>query len=155
MAPDAGSSAGPVLAPRRPFWSGRSVDHATSTPRVPERHRDHAEAGSGPLRVSELAEWQGVDKSTMTMQVRRLEERGLVERRPDPRDRRGVLVRATPRGRRVRSRMDAAGAAVFTDMLRDWPAADRAALTDLLERFARELGERALGDAPATDDPAP
>lgn len=108
---------------------------------------------SGPLRISELAEWQGVDKSTMTPQVRRLEERGLVERRPDPQDRRGVLVRATPRGRRVRSRMDAAGAAVFDDILRDWSAADRAALADLLERFAWELGEQPIGRAPRSDGP--
>jgi DNA-binding MarR family transcriptional regulator len=106
---------------------------------------------SGPLRISELAEWQGVDKSTMTPQVRRLEERGLVERHPDPQDRRGVLVRATARGRRVRSRMDAAGTAVIDDILRDWSPADRAVLTDLLERFARELGERPIGRTPPSD----
>ena len=100
---------------------------------------------SGPLRISELAEWQGVDKSTMTPQVRRLEERGLLERRPDPHDRRGVLVRATPRGRRVRSRMDEAGAVVFDEILGGWSAADRAALADLLDRLVRELDERPLG----------
>jgi DNA-binding MarR family transcriptional regulator len=109
---------------------------------------------SGPLRVSELADRQGVDKSTMTPQVRKLEERGLLARRPDPHDRRGVLVSATPRGRRVRSRMDAAGAAVFDQILRDWPAADRAALADLLGRLVRELDERPLG-RPRSDGPAP
>jgi DNA-binding MarR family transcriptional regulator len=111
---------------------------------------------SGPLRISELARWQGVDKSTMTPQVRKLEERGLLTRRPDPHDRRGVLVSATPRGRRVRSRMDAAGAAVFDEVLRDWSVADRAALTDLLDRLVAELDERPLGrtraDAPAPDE---
>jgi MarR family transcriptional regulator, lower aerobic nicotinate degradation pathway regulator len=109
---------------------------------------------SGPLRISELAEWQGVDKSTMTPQVRRLEERGLVERQLDPQDRRGVLVRATPRGRRVRSRMDAEGAAVFDNILRDWSLADRTVLADLLERFARELGEQPIGRTPPSGGPA-
>jgi DNA-binding MarR family transcriptional regulator len=109
---------------------------------------------SGPLRVSELAERQGVDKSTMTPQVRKLEDRGLVERQPDPQDRRGVLVRATPRGRRLRSRMDAAGAAVLDSLLRDWPAAERAVLTDLLERFARELDERPVGGSTPPDGSA-
>lgn len=109
---------------------------------------------SGPLRISELAERHGVDKSTITTQVRRLEERGLVERRPDPKDGRGVLVRATARGRRARSRMDAAGTAVFTELLQDWSDADRAALVELIERFALQLDERPVGHAPPGGDSA-
>jgi DNA-binding MarR family transcriptional regulator len=40
-----------------------------------------------------------VTSGTMTNRVARLTSRGLVERLPDPRDRRGVLVRLTARGR--------------------------------------------------------
>ncbi|MDP9820265.1 MarR family winged helix-turn-helix transcriptional regulator [Nocardioides massiliensis] len=40
-----------------------------------------------------------VTSGTMTNRVDRLAERGLVERSPDPRDRRGVLVRLTPAGK--------------------------------------------------------
>src|SRR5919112_4401590 len=40
-----------------------------------------------------------VTSGTMTNRVDRLAGRGLVERLPDPRDRRGVLVRLTGRGR--------------------------------------------------------
>jgi DNA-binding MarR family transcriptional regulator len=40
-----------------------------------------------------------VTSGTMTNRVDRLTGRGLVERLPDPRDRRGVLVRLTGRGR--------------------------------------------------------
>ncbi len=40
-----------------------------------------------------------VTSGTMTNRVDRLEGRGLVERLPDPRDRRGVLVQLTARGR--------------------------------------------------------
>src|SRR5687768_13222235 len=40
-----------------------------------------------------------VTSGTMTNRVDRLVARGLVERLPDPRDRRGVLVRLTDRGR--------------------------------------------------------
>ena len=96
----------------------------------------------GPVRVSDLAEWQGVDKSTITPQVRRLEERGFVARHPDPADRRAVLLSATAHGRRIRQKMDAAGAAVFDDVLRDWPKDDRLALATLLSRFAQQLSDQ-------------
>ena len=42
-----------------------------------------------------------VTSGTMTNRVDRLVERGLVERRPDPHDRRGVLVSLTASGRRT------------------------------------------------------
>ena len=40
-----------------------------------------------------------VTSGTMTNRVDRLTARGLVERHPDPNDRRGVLVRLTPEGK--------------------------------------------------------
>ncbi|GAA4700768.1 hypothetical protein GCM10023215_44440 [Pseudonocardia yuanmonensis] len=107
-------------------------------------------AAHGPMRVSELAEAKGVDKSTVVPPVKRLEERGVLERRPDPRDRRGVLLVATARGRRVRRDMDAVGAAVFDEILHSWPAEDRRTLAALLERFTRDLAERPTGRSPAT-----
>ena len=50
---------------------------------------------TGPVRLSQLADWQEVDRSTMTTEVRRLENLGLVDRGADPRDGRAVLVSAT------------------------------------------------------------
>jgi DNA-binding MarR family transcriptional regulator len=58
-----------------------------------------------------------VTSGTMTNRIDRLAARGLVEREPDPSDRRGVLVRLTEPGRRT---VDSA-------------------LTDLLEREHRIL----------------
>lgn len=51
-----------------------------------------------------------VGSGTMTHRLDRLERRGLVRRRPDPADGRGVLVRLTERGQ---ARVDAA----FADLL--------------------------------------
>ena len=45
-----------------------------------------------------------VTSGTMTNRIDRLEARGLVDRRPDPDDRRGVLVRLTDDGRQQRGR---------------------------------------------------
>ncbi|MET9336725.1 MULTISPECIES: MarR family winged helix-turn-helix transcriptional regulator [unclassified Nonomuraea] len=52
-----------------------------------------------------------VTSGTMTNRIDRLEQAGLVRRRPDPEDRRGVLVSLTDAGR---ARVDAA----FADLLR-------------------------------------
>jgi DNA-binding MarR family transcriptional regulator len=52
-----------------------------------------------------------VTSGTMTNRVDRLTARGLVERLPDPNDRRGVLVQLTPAGR---DKVDAAMADLLT-----------------------------------------
>jgi DNA-binding MarR family transcriptional regulator len=55
----------------------------------------------GPLGLGALAAAEGVRPPTMTRIVQALERQGLVKREPDPRDRRGVLLRATEQGRRL------------------------------------------------------
>src|SRR5918997_2601580 len=54
---------------------------------------------AGPLTLGELAAAEQVKPPTMTRLVRALEARGLVTREPDGRDRRGVRLRATAKGR--------------------------------------------------------
>jgi DNA-binding MarR family transcriptional regulator len=96
-------------------------------------------AAAGTMRVSEVARMQGVDKSTISPQLRRLEQRGLLARTTDPSDGRVVLVTATDEGRRWNEELAATGAAVFADALRGWPAEDVAALATLLTRLADHL----------------
>jgi DNA-binding MarR family transcriptional regulator len=96
-------------------------------------------AAAGTMRVSEVARMQGVDKSTISPQLRRLEQRELLARTTDPADGRVVLVTATDKGRRWTRELDASGAAVFADALRDWPADDVAVLAKLLTRLADHL----------------
>ncbi len=93
----------------------------------------------GPVRVTDLAAWQGVDKSTITPQVRRLEQRGLIARSADPADRRAALLSVTAKGRRTCERMDAAAVACISDALRDWPEGDHTTFAGLFERFAGDL----------------
>ena len=102
---------------------------------------------AGSVRVSDVARMQGVDKSTISPQLQRLERRGLLERTADPSDRRAVLLHATDAGRRWQEDFDAAGAAVFADVLRHWAPDDITALATLLTRFADHLTLD-----PATDD---
>jgi len=58
---------------------------------------------TGPIGIGSLAAAEGVSAPTMSRLVDGLERDGLVRRATDPDDARGVLVRATVRGRRSRS----------------------------------------------------
>jgi DNA-binding MarR family transcriptional regulator len=55
----------------------------------------------GPLTLSHLAAAEQVRPPTITRLIQELERDGLVERLPDPDDRRITRVRATPRGRQL------------------------------------------------------
>lgn len=61
--------------------------------------------GRGPLPVGRIAEEVGVSRPAASQLVDRLEEHGIAERRPDPEDRRVVLVDYVPGMREVARRM--------------------------------------------------
>ncbi len=52
----------------------------------------------GEARISDLAALDHCSQPTMTTQVRRLEDAGMVTRTTDPNDARAVLIRITPDG---------------------------------------------------------
>ena len=66
----------------------------------------------GEARISDLAALDHCSQPTMTTQVRRLEDAGLVTRSTDPGDARAVLIRITDKGRQVltQARIDRAAA---------------------------------------------
>jgi DNA-binding MarR family transcriptional regulator len=61
----------------------------------------------GPCTVSELVRVFGVRHSTMTSILDRLEQRGLIDRQDNPRDRRSFLVALTRQGRSTAARVNA------------------------------------------------
>ncbi|MAU80970.1 MarR family transcriptional regulator [Gordonia sp. Z-3] len=83
----------------------------------------------GPMRMGELAERESIRMPTATALIDGLTKNGLVERTPDPADRRAVLVGLTDHGRdlldRVRGRRDSILTAALAELSDD----DRAALT--------------------------
>jgi DNA-binding MarR family transcriptional regulator len=93
----------------------------------------------GPMRSSALAESVCADPSTVSRQAATLVEQGLVERRPDPADRRAVQLAATERGAVLFRRMQADREAMFDTVLRDWSPEDVEQLTALLARFTADL----------------
>ncbi len=91
------------------------------------------------VRMSDVASFQNVDRSTVTAQISRLEERGLVERHHDTVDRRAVLVSATEAGEHALEIQASTAARLYHRILEAWPAADREHLVMLLERFVGDL----------------
>jgi DNA-binding MarR family transcriptional regulator len=80
-----------------------------------------------------------VTSGTMTNRIDRLQSQGLVERGPDARDRRGVVVTLTAAGL---ARVDEAMAALLAreeQLLAGLSAADRKQLADLLRTLAGPL----------------
>lgn len=81
-----------------------------------------------------------VTSGTMTNRVDRLNARGLVDRLPDPNDRRGVLVRLTREGKAA---VDGAFEALLTaeaEIVAEMPEKDRARLADLLRTLMGPFG---------------
>jgi DNA-binding MarR family transcriptional regulator len=91
------------------------------------------------MRVSDLAATIGLDASTVSRQIKQLEDKGILERTPDPADGRASLVRLTATGRTT---MQAAFKRRFEriqGVLGSWNDADRAQLQRLLTRLATDL----------------
>jgi DNA-binding MarR family transcriptional regulator len=87
------------------------------------------------LSPGQLVRQTLVTSGTMTNRVDRLARRGLVERSPDPSDRRGVIVRLTREGQRT---VDAAMADLLDrerQLLAELPPKERDDLAGLLRRL--------------------
>jgi DNA-binding MarR family transcriptional regulator len=53
----------------------------------------------GSMRLADLADHEGIARSTITRIVQQLEDRGLVTRQPDPSDGRSAIAALSPAGR--------------------------------------------------------
>ena len=84
------------------------------------------------VRLSDLAESLHIAPRSATEVADGLQARGLVERTPDPADRRAVILRPTAEGRRVRAEVGRVRAADNEELLSRLSAADRATLARLL-----------------------
>jgi DNA-binding MarR family transcriptional regulator len=82
----------------------------------------------GEARISDLAALDHCSQPTMTTQVRRLEDAGLVTRTVDPNDARAVLIAITPKGVDVLADARAKRIAVIDPLLAHLDAEQRATL---------------------------
>src|SRR5699024_2802378 len=74
-------------------------------------------------------------RSTLSRLLRRLEQRGLVEQRPDDEDQRGICVGLTERGRSLRATAAKTNAEVVDDAFAALDSADLACLSEAVGRI--------------------
>jgi MarR family transcriptional regulator, lower aerobic nicotinate degradation pathway regulator len=95
-----------------------------------------------------IADELGYDRGQLVGLLDELEERGLVERRRDPNDRRRQLVRITAQGRRMLTSLRALARRVEADFLAPLSDEERAELHSLLVRLAEKHEPRCAPVAP-------
>jgi DNA-binding MarR family transcriptional regulator len=93
----------------------------------------------GPMRLTELAERMGITAPTASRAVDALVEHTLLERRPDPDDRRAVRIDVTRHGRQQVEERRARAAAALEPIVGALSAKDRGQLATLLARLTDAL----------------
>jgi DNA-binding MarR family transcriptional regulator len=92
-------------------------------------------ATHGGVRSSELAQHLKIAPRSATEVVDALEAKGLVERSPDPSDRRAILLGLTDRGRELSDEVRRARGAESERMFERLTATDRANLARILRKL--------------------
>ncbi|MCX4091877.1 MarR family winged helix-turn-helix transcriptional regulator [Nocardia sp. alder85J] len=102
----------------------------------------------GPLRPTDLTRTEQISQPGLTQLIGRLERDGLVQRRPDPTDRRAVLVHLTEAGHTVMDSRHADRARQLAPLVEQLAPEDRRALAAALPALARLA--RLAGNRPRT-----
>jgi MarR family transcriptional regulator, lower aerobic nicotinate degradation pathway regulator len=107
--------------------------------RADARKRHYAVLASlqefGPASQATLSRRTGIYRSDLVAVINELAARGLIERAPDPADRRRNVVTMTPRGRRHLRRLDRLVATIQDDLLAPLSQSERDQLVGLLARL--------------------
>jgi DNA-binding MarR family transcriptional regulator len=98
----------------------------------------------GPIGVVELADGVGRDYTTVSRQVARLEQLGLVERRSLPTDKRVREAVITAKGKAATDALDRAREKMALALLKDWTREDFDDLLRLMRMFADSIAATPL-----------
>lgn len=95
----------------------------------------------GPLAPSKLAEDLLLTSGGMTVRLNRLQDAGLIERRPNPQDGRGVLIHLTPTGKDLAEDAVTALLQAQAAIIGTLKPSDRTRLARLLRALLTGLGD--------------
>ncbi|AXB44559.1 MarR family winged helix-turn-helix transcriptional regulator [Amycolatopsis albispora] len=101
---------------------------------------------TGPASQAELGRRTGIHFSDVVAVLNELAERGLLDRAPDPADRRRNVITITAAGRRQLKKLDRLVAGVQDQLLEPLSPAEREQLTGLLTRLLAHHSPSAAPD---------
>jgi DNA-binding MarR family transcriptional regulator len=94
---------------------------------------------TGPVGIVDLAALVGRDHTTVSRQVSKLQQLGLVSRKNSAVDKRSRSVVITTKGRKMTDALDAARERLAGQVLEKWTETDLEQLVKLMRRFADDL----------------
>ncbi|MFF9480616.1 MarR family winged helix-turn-helix transcriptional regulator [Streptomyces sp. NPDC014733] len=95
----------------------------------------------GEMRMSQLAELLAIDMSVTSRHVAHVADRGWIERKPDPADKRSRLLRLTPSGKELLTELSERYTHTLARYLDDWSDSDVGHLVELLTRLRTSFGD--------------
>lgn len=95
----------------------------------------------GPVTATKLAEAIGMDRTVTTRYATRLQEAGLIARRPDPADARATRLALTDEGERAVTALRGAMESFVAEEMATWPPDEAAAFAMRLERLTHSLAQ--------------
>ncbi|MCG0286055.1 MarR family winged helix-turn-helix transcriptional regulator [Streptomyces sp. PSAA01] len=95
----------------------------------------------GEMRMSKLAELLDIDMSVTSRHVAHVADRGWVDRKPDPLDRRSRLLSINASGRTLLGEVSGRYTDALANCLSDWSDEDVDHLNELLDRLRTSFGD--------------
>jgi len=96
----------------------------------------------GLATPSQLAQYTGLTSGSTTTMLDRLEKVGYITRRPNPNDRRGVLVEATDKWRQTAMPLVIDIQAAHRKLIGKYTEAELATITDFLQGFTANVQDQ-------------
>lgn len=130
--------------------SARSLNEAEDSLTLPQFRALVVLASRGPLRLTHLAEHLAVNPSTAMRMAERLVAAGMIDRAPNPENRRESILALTDAGRRVVDQVTGRRRDEIAAIVERMPEEHRDRFVEALEAFTA-----AGGEPPAGHDPIP
>jgi DNA-binding MarR family transcriptional regulator len=96
-------------------------------------------AAGGSCRVQDVALQLGIEAPSVTRKTQELERLGYLRRVASTNDRRAVNLQITAVGETASKRLHAAQRKTISQVIANWPAAERQQFAQLFERFSNDL----------------
>ncbi|MEW5561302.1 MarR family transcriptional regulator [Enterobacter asburiae] len=100
----------------------------------------------GPVGVVELADSLGRDYTTVSRQVKKLQEQGLALKQPAERDKRISEVTLSEQGKALTNAIDGARQKLMNAIFAEWPEEDVKALFRLVRQYAESVKGKTPSD---------